>query len=491
MMNINKNKKQLIKTYSIQEGNSIVYYVVLSRNIDGVDTNIVHQYQTIPVQIKEVKGVTLRNSKQIEALLINKLERDEYNKLRPNLLNFDLVGVDYSVDYPFGEIKVINGNTYLNLFNFYNDNLKAIIKNNNIIGEFPLIKSYLTNIFDNGYDAFINYISYRYQNPLVLIPISFVLVGKAQIGKSYFVEHFLTNIFGSKNVTSKHISKIDALKFNGDITGRMFVNFDEYNLDSQEAVEYFKNAVTQKTQKREKKGSNIEEIPNFCNYIFTQNDIPKLLETMGDKRRFITRHLTSKLYVEGSSVNDFVNEIPYFINFIANYKATKPVYEDFDICNKTEMFGGGNNDIALSITKRYFDSILSKIELNCGEYIQSSTFELKKDDLEKLHKLYVNDIGEDLIRAETPFKNFKTLQELIFNDNNLLWAKKTNRSNYNITYTKDEIKIEDCKNELEEMINQVNHLTSIQKQDFINGVSQISNLEQYFKLKIAVMHLIK
>jgi len=425
----------LFYTYTIAI-NGEANYIVISRESGEV---LKKTFKEKPITIKHTKEIKDKegNIKQeasefIDYNQIKKLFKEsnfkEFDNLvrnNPNKLDFDVVTPENSIDYPAYTTQNRNGVTYFNMYKEVDAINNSIIKSNKT-GDYSLITTYLTNMFggEAGYNQIVNFLAYRYQNPLKLVDFSFVLTGNKQIGKSLFVEHFLSNIFGERNITATNISNIEQLNFNSNIVGKMFVNFNEFHLKDINAIEYFKHKIKAKKQELHIKGKEKEEIPNLCSYIFTSNSIPSILEDMADARRFVVRKLSNKLYAENSTVEQFINQIPYFINYISKLSPTQPIYEDFDCCNDIMDFNNGEENHVVKSLDMYIQDLTKE-----NGVVNIDKIGLNKDVLEDIYSFYCDITGKYVDKKETCFKSFKTLQEILYTNNKYKIITKTSRIN--------------------------------------------------------------
>jgi hypothetical protein len=419
-MKLQDKQDDLVYTYQICEKNDTSYIVVINRKNED---RFIKKFKDKPIKICKTKqkkdddGSIILKSKEYISYepikkLLNEDEFEEFDNLVKlgNNFKFDIVNIENSIDYPYATTQKRNGNIYFNLYNYPSKITKNINKESQS-GNFNLIKTYLNNIFgENGYHQIVNFLAYRYQNPLKLVDFSFVFTGSKQIGKSSFSEYFLPAIFGDSNIAISNISSIDQLNFNSSIVGKMFVNFDEFHLQDKNAIEYFKHKIKAKKHELHEKGKEKEDIPNLSNYIFTNNSIPSILENMHDARRFVVRKLKKKLYVENSTIDDFLSEIPCFIDYISNLEVVKPKYEDFDCCNDIMDFNHSKNDDGICAVENYIE----EVKENSKEKIEN-IIGLTKDSLDSIYNYYVLISGDDAPKKETFFKSFKEMQKMLFN----------------------------------------------------------------------------
>lgn len=425
----------LFYTYQISI-NGEANYIVIARKDKQLFRKTFKENPIVIKQRKEIKdkegNIKQEAGDYIDCNQIKKLfkesdfkEFDNLVKSNPSKLDFEIVTCENSIDYPAYTTQLRDGIKYLNVFTDA-DTIKNNIVKTSKQGDYSLITSYLTNMFggEAGYKQIVNFLAYRYQNPLKLVDFSFVLTGNKQIGKSLFVEHFLSNIFGDKNVTAINISSIEQLNFNSNIVGKMFVNFNEFHLKDINAIEYFKHKIKAKKQELHVKGKEKEEIPNLCSYIFTSNTIPTILQNMGDARRFVVRKLKDKLYAENSTVEEFINQIPHFIHYISKLSPTKPIYEDFDVCNDIMEFNNGEEDYVVTSLNMYIEELTKKDGIT-----NINKLGLNKEVLNDIYKFYCEITGKDVDKKETCFKSFKSLQEVLYTNNKYKIVIKSTKIN--------------------------------------------------------------
>lgn len=257
---------------------------------------------------------------------------------------------------------VYNTNQFLSVedkkLNFFDT--KTILKEINSkkeVKDFPLINFYLKSMFNENYDEFINFLSFRYKNPFINPKISFVLYGSNQIGKSTFITSLLSKIFGSFNVAPNlAINKNEDFHFNAKFINKIFTCIEEFNSNDKKIVETFKNLVIATTYDKNDKFKSEIHVPHFNTYIINTNHYPQWVEQQEKSRRFVVLSLNKQLFLENSNVEDFEAEIPAFINFINNLNPKKPIYEDFNKINTLFKYTNSENNIWTSVLSEFVDS---------------------------------------------------------------------------------------------------------------------------------------
>lgn len=288
-------------------------------------------YNTIPL---------LENSK-------NDTVKEEYKKLLQNITEPLALEEEYNTQREYLEIY----NNKINLFN-RQDYTKHFNKGGEIEakqGDYPLIKYLLKNMFGVCYDAKINFLRYKYQNPFINTGFAFVLYGANQIGKSTFIDTLLLNIFGRQNTAPiEKLNKGEDFKFNSGWIGKLVTCFEEFNASDVDSINTLKALIKANYYNKEGKGINKEEILHFNTYYINTNNHPVFLEGEKASKRFVVLDLckfnseNNPLYKKDSTESDFIDEIPYFIYDLINGECKRPQYEDFDKINTLNDYATNN-----------------------------------------------------------------------------------------------------------------------------------------------------
>lgn len=318
--------------------------------------NELKKYESDKPFIKMVKNKDKDNSEEYATLpVIHNSFNNKEDKLfylqQIQQIKEESVDVIYTTDYPY--LEVVNGK--INYFDV--NSIKKEINNQKIDKEFPLINFYLKNMFGKNYNEFINFLSFRYQNPFINTKISFVLYGSNQIGKSTFITSFLSKIFGSFNVSPNlSVNKNEDFHFNAKFINKIFTCIEEFNSNDKKIVETFKNLIISNSYDKNDKFKAEIHVPHYNTYIINTNHYPQWVEQQEKSKRFIVLSLNKQLFMDDSSIEDFEYEIPSFINFISNFNCKKPLYEDFDAVNTLANYTSSDNNIWASVLGEFIES---------------------------------------------------------------------------------------------------------------------------------------
>lgn len=341
--------------------------------VKKVSTGETESYNTIPLLESSLDG----------------LAREFYKMKIKDIDNPLVLDIEYNPNKSY--LEIYNGK--INLFNKH-DYIKHFNKQAKQ-GDYPLIKHLLTNMFGECYNAKLNFLKYKYQNPFINTGFAFVLYGANQIGKSTFIETLLSNIFGMTNISPNNkINKGEDFKFNSNWIDKLVTCFEEYKASDSDSIDTLKALIKANYYNKEGKGSNKELIPHYNTYYINTNDYPVFLEKQRDSKRFIVLDLgnfnseSNPLYKKDSKESDFINEIPYFIYDLINGECTRPQYEDFDKINTLNLYTTNNIDIWINV----FNDLINKsnidyIEAESGFFFpitkSNSNIELINDELNK------------------------------------------------------------------------------------------------------------
>ena len=347
--------------------------------------------------IKTIKKESIsRKIEKIHNSFETKEERDFYKKTIKNLKVEDL-SIVKTID-PYLTVK----NGTINKFD--SRGIIERINKKRKEGDFPLIKYKLQNMFGECYDAFINFISFRYLYPLINPELAFCFYSKNQIGKTRFIEYFLEPIFGKDNIcVNASISKIEDLKFNASFENKIFTNLNEFICSDKHVISLFRSQIQSQNIEIHYKGKEKTNNPFFNTFIVSTNEYPNFLNEEGSSNRWIVPNLlqfnqdTKPLFKLGSTLAEFKAEIPAFINYISNLTPTKPLYKDFDKINTVKNYSKFGTEVdwyvvmnkTITAINQKNSSLITRKEKgkDTGTYIK-----LDKESMEIINIIYNNEM---------------------------------------------------------------------------------------------------
>lgn len=144
--------------------------------------------------------------------------------------------------------------------------------------EQPEVKQWLMNLADNNeqvYKLLFQLIGY----PMLIncnLRTAFMLVGKAQGGKTKFVE-YMQYIYGNENYTTFDISEINGRFNRVQICGRLFNYSDDIDAGYIEKPNFLKRLISGLTSMQvEKKGIDGWGLPFYAKIIMSMNEFPRI-----------------------------------------------------------------------------------------------------------------------------------------------------------------------------------------------------------------------
>ena len=200
--------------------------------------------------------------------------------------------IDNIEDYPFyngvDKYRIAFLNGLLNIetleFDEYSDIRDFAVLNyipHNYIesdDEQPVVKEWLMNLADNDervYKLLLQLIGY----PMLIncnLRTAFMLVGKAQGGKTKFVE-YMQYIYGNKNYTTFDISEINGRFNKVQVCGKLFNYSDDIDAGYIEKPNFLKRLISGLTSMQvEKKGVDGWGLPFYAKIIMSMNEFPRI-----------------------------------------------------------------------------------------------------------------------------------------------------------------------------------------------------------------------
>ena len=191
------------------------------------------------------------------------------------------------------------------------------------------IKLVLCDNKQDRYDYLITWLAHICQYPEIKTRIMMILYSAdTQVGKGLIAEALVSKIFGFANAT-KTGSMNDAIgDFNGLISNKILVVFDEANNGgsdkiTEQRVQSLKSRITDSIQSQNKKGINQEQVIDYCNFMALLNGNLKIENNDGrtcvfkvsDSKKGDTAYFKSIL----EEINDDI-AINAFYTYLVNYK---------------------------------------------------------------------------------------------------------------------------------------------------------------------------
>lgn len=199
--------------------------------------------------------------------------------------------VDNIEDYPFYNnvdkyrIAFLNGVLNVDTLEFEEDSASKYailncIPHNYIedVPDQPVIKEWFMNLADNNeqiYKLLFQLVGY----PMLVncnLRTAFMLVGKAQGGKTKFVE-YMEYIYGPKNYSTFDVSEINARFNKVQVCGKLFNYSDDIDSGYIEKPNFLKRLISGLTSMQvEKKGVDGWGLPFYAKIIMSMNEFPRI-----------------------------------------------------------------------------------------------------------------------------------------------------------------------------------------------------------------------
>lgn len=157
-----------------------------------------------------------------------------------------------------------------------------------IEGDCGLYLSHVKNIMCAGDEAAFEYVlqwmAHLFQRPQQKPSVAIVLKSIEGTGKGTMVEPLLEilGVHGNKTNGAYAI----AGRFNGLVAGRLLIMADEVELTDKHVADKLKGIISEPTVNLERKGLEIEPLPNYCRLIFASNHT-KVLNAGIRERRYL------------------------------------------------------------------------------------------------------------------------------------------------------------------------------------------------------------
>lgn len=181
------------------------------------------------------------------------------------------------------------------------------------------------NIQADQFTIALDYLSILHQHPKqkTFVPC---LVSKEQgTGKTTFLEWLCTVYNGNGTILDNERFKMN---FNGHYASKFIIGLDEGFLDVEKKAERerLKKMVTSKTMFLEMKGVDVKEIPYYGHLIICSNDADSLMKMEEeDTRWFVVKvNPIPKEDKDPDYEKKLMEEIPFYLNYIANRKIFHP-----------------------------------------------------------------------------------------------------------------------------------------------------------------------
>lgn len=136
-----------------------------------------------------------------------------------------------------------------------------------------------------SYTYLVGWLAHLFQRPDIKPNVAIVLKSVEGTGKGTMAEPLLT-------ILGPHGNKINgayaiASRFNGTLASRLFIFADEVDLTDKHVADRLKGIISETTVNLERKGLEIEPLPNYCRLIFASNHTRVLNAGIRERRYLV------------------------------------------------------------------------------------------------------------------------------------------------------------------------------------------------------------
>lgn len=146
------------------------------------------------------------------------------------------------------------------------------------------LKEVICNNDQAAYEYLVGWLAHLFQKPDEKPGVSIVMKSVEGTGKGAMAEPLLKILGAHGNKTNGAYALTG--RFNGIVANRLLIFADETDLTDGNASEKIKAMITEPTVNMERKGLEIEPLPNFCRFIFASNHA-RALNAGKRERRFL------------------------------------------------------------------------------------------------------------------------------------------------------------------------------------------------------------
>lgn len=188
-------------------------------------------------------------------------------------------------------------------------------------GECVKTKLFIKHIFQEHYELGLDYVQLMYQQPTQILPILCLVSKENMTGKSTFA-YWLKEIFAANMAIVGNAEMNDS--FNGAWATKMIVACDEAFIEKKTTVERIKMLSTARKITLRMMQKDGEEIDFFGKFILISNNEENFIYATKDDIRYWVRKVPQipKTELDPNLMEDLVDEIPAFINFLNNRQMT-------------------------------------------------------------------------------------------------------------------------------------------------------------------------
>jgi hypothetical protein len=172
---------------------------------------------------------------------------------------------------------------------------------------------------------FINWLAYVIQTKKAS-GTSWVFHGSQGTGKGILFHHILRPMMGRTNAVQMRTANFED-NYNGFLENTLLVNVDEVDVPESRREKTImadlKNYMTEKTISIRKMYSNVYEVENHLNFIFSSNKRNPVIVEMTDRRFNIADYQPHPLNISNEEIDEIPNELQSFMHHMLVYPANE------------------------------------------------------------------------------------------------------------------------------------------------------------------------
>jgi hypothetical protein len=372
---------------------------------DNNELNIINEKQFKFILGEYDYDIIEMNGKKISVNFFEKWTKD------PTKRKYDRIVFEPSNNHKENELNLFTGFKYENK-NYMNE------KNTEFIHTF--LKNLL--ITDEIYNYFLDWIAYIIQYKTKTDVALIFYSHKHGVGKDTILI-MIRKILGEKYcVHLKNFNDIDK-DFNSYLENKLFITASEIKAKTQDLYDTFKDIITRKTIKINKKNIEAYEINDYGNYAFTTNYYMPIKMEKNDRRTTIIECCEEKLSLEVSSkLYEIFDNDDIMGNFYNELKNRKIPEKGHFRCLDTEHKKNLQKNHEISCIKYVYNNLnylknktITTTELftKIKEYEKNNNFH-EITDIKHLHKIL--ELELKIVSFKSYKKEFRKLNVYEFDD---------------------------------------------------------------------------
>ena len=186
----------------------------------------------------------------------------------------------------------------------------------------PIIDRVLMHVLGpENVSHFINWLAYIVQTKKAS-GTGWVFHGAQGTGKGILFHRILKPLVGYRNAVQLRTANFED-SYNSFLENTLLINIDEVDVPEsrkdKQIMADLKNYMTEPTVSIRKMYSNVYEVPNRTNWIFSSNKRNPVIVEMTDRRFNIADYQPEPLHITAAEITELPNELPAFIHQLLMY----------------------------------------------------------------------------------------------------------------------------------------------------------------------------